>query len=417
MTSNKRPAKCKEIFIFICGHNFWEGLFDHANVGFLTNLYKYNLVDFPNVLMTIITPKNLSKGKLELLANKEEELRTLLISYGATITFYHIQGRTIRGVIKAIESIYQSTRSYDKRFIWAQNYFNCFIGTQVKKKLPGTYLHFELLGLPPEEELFYSETNILFRVVTFIVLRILVRINLKHSNSISVVSKRLREYLVSKYHLNHSNIDVKPCLYDDHIFFKSEGLRKEFRQRLRIDNNQKLILYSGMLQKWQNPKLLFGFIKQIQNQDVNQKFKFMILTFDQEKARRYAKKYGIKDLLLETMKGDDLNGVYNAADIGIACRSLDLVSHVSSPVKIPEYLATQNGLILLESIGDYGINLKGKKYALIKMDKNDFLNTTIEEMEKLTRPDDNDLKEIQALYSTQKNIEFIRNLFEKQRKG
>ena len=102
----------------------------------------------------------------------------------------------------------------------------------------------------------------------------------------------------------------------------------------------------------------------------------------------------LKDLIIDTARGSDLNGVYNAADIGIAVRTADWVSKVSSPVKIPEYLATQNSLILLESVGDYGLDLKNKKYALIKKNEKELLNTQLSEIRLLKHPDHKDMADI-----------------------
>jgi hypothetical protein len=159
--------------------------------------------------------------------------------------------------------------------------------------------------------------------------------------------------------------------------------------------------------------MLFAFLKKLQMQDKNQNFKLMVITFDHEKARKYAAKYDIKDLIIEAVSGTVLNGVYNAADIGIITRTEDWASKVSAPVKIPEYLATKNCLILLESIGNYGTELMHKKYALVKKDKADLLNTNIEEIQLLEKPDDNDLIDILNDYSIHKNLPVIKKILTK----
>jgi hypothetical protein len=189
-------------------------------------------------------------------------------------------------------------------------------------------------------------------------------------------------------------------------------MRKRFRSRYRIEDHQKLILYSGMLQKWQMPELLFSFFHKMQQQDENRGLRFLVATFDQNKARDYATKYGIRDLIVDSVSGNDLNGVYNAADIGIATRSADWVSKVSSPVKIPEYLATRNCLILHESIGDYGLDLKNKKYALVKKNDIDLLNTSISEIHSLEKPDKEDMSEILNEYSIRRYLPVIRKILD-----
>lgn len=411
-----RSSNCKEIFIFLAGLNFWEGLFDNSNIKFIRNLFELRLVNFSQMLMTIITSKHLSSDRYKILLKKENQIKKIALEYGFNIEFYHIEGRTIRSVLKASKEIRKKTISYEKRFIWSTNYFNCFIGILVKNQLPDTYLHFEMIGLAPEEELFYSESNIIFRLTKFLMLRILGRVDLKKADSVSVVSKRFKDYIISKYRLSPEIVDVVPCFYDNKVFFSNIELRRQFRLKYQINDPQKLFLYSGMLQKWQMPDLLFAFLKKMQRQDKNHEFRFMIITFDQKKAQNYATKYEIKDLIIDSVRGNDLNGVYNAADIGIASRTSDLVSKVSSPVKIPEYLATKNSLILLESIGDYGVELKHKKYALVKKNKEDFLNTTVKEISLLEKPDAEDLTYILENFSIQGHMHIIKKIFAKTNK-
>jgi len=412
LISKQKVNHSKEAFIFLAAFNFWEGLFDNVNVKFIKNLLSFKVADLSYILMTIIIPHHLCEERFAILKEKKETLKKIAREYGAVIEFYHIRGRTLKGLFCAFKEIRKKTFFYQKRFIWASNYFNCFLGTMIKFMVPNTYLHFEMMGLVPEEELLYSESKILTRTIKFLTLKILCNINLKKADSVSVVSKRFKDYLISRYGSNPSMIEVIPCFYDDKIFYFDDSLRKEFRRKFQIHDDQKLILYSGMLQRWQRPDVLFEFFKNMKQQDKNREFRFMIITFDHNKAGKYATKYGIKDLMIEKAIGSDLNGIYNAADIGIATRTGDWVSKVSSPVKIPEYLATQNSIILLESIGDYGHDLKKKKYALVKKNKEDLINTDLSEIRFLEKPDHKDMVDILKNYSVQKFLPIIKkNIF------
>jgi glycosyltransferase involved in cell wall biosynthesis len=373
----------KGIFIFLAGLNFWEGLFDNGNIKFIRNILSSQIMNFTRMFMTIIIPERMTDDKARVLNEKEEQIRKLADGYGVRIEFCHIRGRTIWGIYETFIKIFKETKVYQRKFIWASNYFNCLLGTLLKLRMPGTRLHFEMMGLVPEEELLYSESNILSAFLKFLMLRIVCRINLKAADSISVVSNRFKDYMISKYKIKPSLIDVIPCFYDDTFFYVDEELRKYYRRKYQIADRQKLILYSGMLQKWQTPDTLFGFFKNIQQQDAHENIRLMMVTFDREKAKKFAAAYGIRDLIIDSARGKELNGIYNAADIGIATRSDDWVGKVSSPVKIPEYLATQNSVILLESIGDFGLDLKNKKYAAVKKNKEDLLNMTLSEIFKL----------------------------------
>jgi hypothetical protein len=165
-----------------------------------------------------------------------------------------------------------------------------------------------------------------------------------------------------------------------------------------------------MLQKWQDPDLLFTFIKHIQKQDLDDEFRFFVLTYDQQKADEFSLKYGIENLIIDNADGEALNGIYNAADIGLAFRDENIASVVSCPVKIPEYLATGNSLILLESIGDFGHDLASKNYVMVRHHKQDFLTVTVEELHRLEKPDPGEQEEIFEKYSMRKNIHILRKI-------
>jgi len=376
-SSTNKSTRKRAIFIFMGSHTFRSALYETVDITFIRNLFEYRLVDHSDILVTSIFPKRIPEEKYREITEKEDNLRKLAQNNGIEIQFYHIKSRTIKDVINASKDINRIATNYDDRFIWAMNYFNCFIGVLIKKQNQETHLHFDIRGLVPEEELFYSKSNILFRLVKFMILRIMGRINIKNADSISVVSRRFKEYIVKKYNLISQKVVTIPCFFDQNQFYFDETLRLKFRNKYHIADHQKLIFYSGTLLKWQEPDLLFSFIKNLQIQDNHQELRFMILTLNQEKARQYMLKYNIKDLIIESASGQTLTGLYSAADIGIAVRSDNLVSYFSSPVKIPEYLGTQNCLILLECIGDFGLDLKNKKYALIKKDKKDLLTTNI----------------------------------------
>jgi len=160
-------------------------------------------------------------------------------------------------------------------------------------------------------------------------------------------------------------------------------------------------------------KLFFKFLRHIQTQDLLNEFKFMILTFDKRKAHQLSKKYGIKNIFIDSVTVDILNGIYNAADICIALRVKNIVSYVSSPVKIPEYLSTKNSLVSLTYIGDFGMDLQQKNYVLLKQDKNELLSTSISELRHLEKPNEFDLMEISEKYSFQNNIQLIKEVIKR----
>lgn len=397
----------------MASHKFWEGLFDTVDIQFIRLLVTQHVVHQTDILMTVIIPRNASIKAREQLREKELRLTEYLQDRGVQIDFIHINGRTLNGLIAAFNEIAAYFKLYEKRFIWARNYFNCLIGVLIKMLQTGVFLHFDMLGLVPEEVLYYSDTFILARTIKFFALRIIERINLKTANTTSVVSRRFKQHIVNRYHLDTQAIEITPCLYHEDQFYIDEALRDKFRRECQVSMDQKLLLYSGMLQKWQEPDLVFSFMRTIQDQDKKKQFRFMMLTFDWAKANHFVNKYDLQGVIIRSANDEELNGFYNAADIGIAFRTNDMVSYVSSPVKIPEYLTTGNCVILMEYIGDFGMDLRDKKYALVKKNKIKLMNTTIDEVKALHKPDQNDLVEIQEKYSYHSNIAKLKRILDR----
>lgn len=411
--ANNRSFENRSMIIYLCSHKFWEGLFDTVDLTFIRNLFLDGLVTDTDIVMSILVPRNVLFQKKNELVEKEENLRTYLQRYGAAINFIHLPGRSFKGIFAALTKIGHLSRNYHRRLLWANNYFNCFIAVMYKAFHPDVVIHFDMKGLVAEEEFHHSNSNLIARSIKYLTLKFLERLGVLKSDSIIVVSESFRKYLANKHHCNTDRIELIPCRYDTKLFFPDKKLRDIYRSKLQVAPNQKLVLYSGMFQKWQGPDLIFGFLKHIQSQDMKHEFRFMILSLDLETAERLAVRYQIDDVILQSATVDQLNGFYNAADIGIAFRSEDQVSFVSSPVKIPEYLATGNAVILMEYIGDFGRDLRDKKYALVKKNKIELMNTTIYEVKDLHKPDPNDLVEIQEKYSYHSNIAALKRILDR----
>ncbi len=154
----------KAVFVFLGAHNFWEGLFDTVNIGFIRNLIEFKIIDHADILMTTIVPHGVSQDILAELTKKEEQLKRFSQNNGIQIHYYHIHGRTINGLFTASREIRQIIQKYDRRFIWAQNYFNTLIGVLIKRRTQ-SHLHFDMRGLVPQEEFHHSSSNIVSRII------------------------------------------------------------------------------------------------------------------------------------------------------------------------------------------------------------------------------------------------------------
>ncbi len=399
-------------FVFLAGQDITRGVFDSHCINFLNKLYQNKTCLSNKVIMTFITNKVLSKEDTEIISRKEDYLKQLSHNYGFKLTIYHIKGKTISQIIKSYKVMCDILHNEKNIIIWAHNFYNGLIGTLLVKHFNRAYFHLDLKGVPPEEELYYSHDIWLIRYLKYLILKLAGRLSIANSHSISVVSNRFRQYLIKKYNLsNHKMLVVYPSVYDEKIFHVDVSLREEYRKKFNLKEDDKLIIFSGSMQNWQLPDNIFRLFKEIQKQNKNKLYKFIILTFQIEETVKYCDNYKLSEVLVTSAKERDLTGIYNAADIGIICRKDDLVNNVASPTKIAEYLATANSILLTNSIGDYGYFLQDKDYAIVKHNTEAFVQTKITELNQLKKPSIEELNTIGKLYGSEANIKKYSLLF------
>lgn len=396
-----------DVFVFLGGHDVFRGLFESHNINFIKTLYKNKILNYRHVIITIIIKKKLTAFEKNLLDQKCKILESIAKKYDFQLEIYFIKGRSFLNIYKTYNDLQSKIRLFNKQIIWCHNYYNGLIGAIFKKKLSNSYFHLDLKGIPPEEELYYSNSNIIFRYLKYIILKIIEIYIIKFSDSISVVSNRFKNHIIKKFNYKN-NIVVYPSVYDKDIFLYDENLRNKYRKIYKFSKKDKVILYSGSLEKWQNPNILFKFFKKI---ELYKNIKTFVLTHEIEKALLSKKKYNLENVTIDSAKGEKLVGIYNAVDIGVICRKNDLVNNVSSPTKIAEYLITKNSLILTESIGDYGIDLKKEEYALTMKNLSELSNISIEQIQKLKKPSLIDLTKIESKYSNTANLNKYKKLF------
>jgi hypothetical protein len=391
------------VFIFLGSKTIdFSFQFQNHHLGLIADLYENRIINFKHVIMTIHIPYKIDDTQKLNIKKKTAEMEDIARCYSFRLSIIYIKGKTFRSLFKALKEIKEKALPFTKKIIFAQNYYSGFIGLRLKQSLDNAYLHINLRGVPAEEELFYSHSFILRRIVNFLVLKWIENKIIPASDSLSVVSKKFEEYLGKKFGTGIKHIVVYPCAYNSQRFYIDNILREEYRKKFQISNNQRVLIYSGSMKKYQLPDKIFRFYANISKQDKEENIVFIILTSDKEIAQRFSKSYLINNLIIESAYGKDLPGFYNASDIGVIIRKKDLVNRIASPTKIPEYLSTGNSIILTEGIGDYSYEIRDKKFALVKKNIFHFLNTNLNELVELKRPDEKDLKLIKENYSKEK---------------
>jgi len=406
-------SSARKLFVFMTSHAFWGGIFDNVDMTLLKSMLSEQLTSSSDILITTIYPDGFSQERMDILKEKQSTISKLVGNSGAKILYFQINDRNLISLDKAVRNLSKLLGNYEICFIWAMNYFNCAIAAMITSRRSNIRLHFQMLGLVPEETLHYSRKSFFFRLFGYLLLKIVERFNLIKSDSLSVVTKKFKDFLIKRRRIAAEKIEVIPSLFEPSTFYFDSKKREQYRKALGIKKDQILIFYTGLFQKYQEPDCLFQLMVNLQNQDLQNRLRFMVLSADLKRAADFSKKYRIKDLIVKTAQGEELNGLCNAADVGLIVRRPDRVNSFSSPTKIPEYLATGNAILLPEYIGDFGADLRDKKFILIKKSIEELLHTSINEIINLTKPEPVDFEEINEQYSTKRNHVTIQRVMKK----
>jgi hypothetical protein len=270
------------------------------------------------------------------------------------------------------------------------------------------HLHLDLKGVSPEEELYYGTGVWPRRFANYAFLKWFEPAIVGNADSISYVSEAFRKHINKHYRVRGRQF-IYPSVVDPSRFFRDAALRREWRHKLGVLPHQRLVLFSGSIKPgWAMADTLFQLFARFESFGA----RGLLLTFDVEKGERLREKYGLKTLIVRSAQGQELNGCYNAVDVGFMTRERGVVSDVSSPTKVAEYLLTGSGVILHEGIGDYSEMLRGKPYGLVKPDVAGLLSITKEEFDALGKPGEKDLHLIGQEVSADVNIRKYAFLFE-----
>jgi glycosyltransferase involved in cell wall biosynthesis len=167
------------------------------------------------------------------------------------------------------------------------------------------------------------------------------------------VSRKLREYFLSKKQFPLNKFEIVPCCADEQLFFYDDAVRNSIRSELGIADDRLVLLYSGGLDRpWQIPDFVFDVFANLYKRD--EKIFLICLTPHQEIVDKFALKHHISELDIWTsyIGYHDINRYLNAADIGLLFREDTPTNNVASPTKFAEYLMAGLPVLISRGIGD-----------------------------------------------------------------
>ncbi len=161
-------------------------------------------------------------------------------------------------------------------------------------------------------------------------------------SKVSVVSKSLKDYLVSKYKIDPNNIVITPSISDINFNF-DKNKRNKIRKELNLKDDDTLLVFSsGGTANWQNNNVL------------------AIIADNEFKVLNLSKKViHHKNIINKFVSYSEMPSYLNAADAAIIWRDKSIVNKVASPVKFSEYICCG-----LPVISNYSVDMI-KEYIII----------------------------------------------------
>ncbi len=175
---------------------------------------------------------------------------------------------------------------------------------------------------------------------------------LRKSDRLTCVSKNLKDYINAK--VGRNDAIVIPSCVEMKMFFYDSKARKEIREKYLLNDEQKVVCYSGGLSKWQRINDIIKLFEQIANTDENYRFIFLIEQSEYLHEIIMKTTLPINKCIILWCSHEQVHKYLSAADAGIIMRENTIVNNVASPIKIGEYLACGLPIIMTRGIGDFG---------------------------------------------------------------
>jgi len=167
----------------------------------------------------------------------------------------------------------------------------------------------------------------------------------KRAHSVVVVSKAMQLHLEEKYGISNSF-----CIYP----IIPQNVLKASQQFCNLpDSTEKVVVYSGNMQPWQNIELMLKVIAK----NIDNGFQYYILTGEPEHFRAALEGHKLLEhpnISLLSVQPDELSRYYSLATYGFILRDDIPVNSSACPTKLLEYLAY--GIIPIiksEKMGDF----------------------------------------------------------------
>jgi glycosyltransferase involved in cell wall biosynthesis len=302
-----------------------------------------------NLDSSIYAPHVLSFERKNWSDEIDERIEFIKSRFGERINFHYVEvgGKNLTSVrflvfTRSLKILRSLVKTFDIKILHARNFFSAFISVIIKIFFKSDLkILYDSRGLAIEERIFSGQLNKLSEKILIILEKIIVN----KSDSIVVVSEKLKEHLLNK----HGNSILKKIniINNKTIIPSVNSELTEIKSDLFYTG-----VYSGSAAGWQNLNGMMELFKIAFSRFDNIKIK--ILTWQKDRFIKKLINYPelnnkIELLSLEQEKVFD--NLINC-NFGIIFRGNNLISRVSSPLKFSEYLAAGLPVLINEGVGD-----------------------------------------------------------------
>lgn len=201
-----------------------------------------------------------------------------------------------------------------------------------------------------------NKKSILVRIYGFFYLlpfeRLQIYILCKYADAAIFVSESLKSMYDSD--LSTDKIEIIPCLVNEEKFFYDKEMRKSVRSKYLINDEDKVIIYSGSMVSYQGLEKQKEFFRKI----LSERFIVYYLTSDINDAKIEFSEFTDANFKIASSPFEKMNEFYNMADYALLLRDSTQVNFVASPTKFGEYCLTGLGVITNNAISQVYINSK-----------------------------------------------------------
>lgn len=210
----------------------------------------------------------------------------------------------------------------------------------IRRLCPSSSLIIDLHGAVPEEVLFHYPPSDKRDVI--------VRLEeeqerdiVHNSDLIICQSETMIEHLKCKYPDIKIKLHSFQCSVRSKLFHFDSEVRKCYRQKLGLKENETLFAYCGSFASWQKVQYSVEiFSEYLKSYDKSAKFLIMSPSPENELLEYiYGSGLNRHQVWIIKVSHEEVPGYLNAADIGFLIRDDGVVNRVASPTKLGEYLA------------------------------------------------------------------------------